>query len=444
MKNTIIKIGVVLVTGCLSFASAQNQKTVAFDVAGLKVILKPTPKDVISVRLFVKGGTANYSKDKEGIEALAFDVAMSGGTTKMNKEVFATEAEKIGTTFGSSSSLDYGDLNMTCIKPFWDKSWALFADAVLTPAFAEKEFNLSKEQMISAARQTEGDPDGYLEQLAMQNAFGNRNYAKIASGSAASLEKLTLAEVKQYFTSIIGKKRCYLVIVGNISQADVTTKVLASLGKLPAGTTATTEPKLLITKGSENIIDRDIATNYLMGIMSAPAFNTDDGIPMLVGMNILYDRYFVELRTKRSLSYAPSANYNREAITSPYNEIYITTQKPKEAMEVMIQVIDSIKQSGFKEKELIDKKQKYITSTYMKMETSAAQSFALGRAEATGSYLLDEKFAAKVSATTLAEINRVFKAYTQAIKWTYLGKKDQVSKEDFKQTIKTDFPAGAH
>ncbi|HQV01462.1 MAG TPA: insulinase family protein, partial [Bacteroidia bacterium] len=347
-------------------------------------------------------------------------------------------------TFHSSSSLDYGDLNMTCIKPFWDKSWTLFADAILTPAFDEKEFNLAKEQMISAAHQTEGDPDGYLEQLAMQNAFGMRNYAKIAAGTATSLEKLTLAETKKYFETTVGKKRCFLVIVGNVTQADVTAKVMATLGKLQAGTAATSEPKLLITKGSENVIDRDIATNYLMGIMSAPAYNSEDGIPMMVGMNILYDRYFVELRTKRSLSYAPAAGYNREAITSPINTIYITTQKPKEAMQVMVQVIDSVKQMGFKEKELIDKKQKYLTTTYMKMETSAAQSFALGRAEACGSYLLDEKFAAKVNAITLAEVNRVFKAYTQAIKWTYLGKKDQVSKEDFKQTIKTDFPAGAH
>ena len=425
-------------------SSLAQQKTISFDVEGLKVILRQTPKEVISTRLFVKGGTANYAKEKEGIEALAFDVAMSGGTTKLDKVAFNTQAEKIGTTFGSSTSLDFGELNMTCIKPFWDQSWKLFSQAITIPAFDQKEFDLAKDKMVSAAKQNESDPDGYLEQIAMENTFAGRNYAKIPNGTAANLEKLTLEETKKYFSSIIGKKRCYLVVVGNVSQDDLTAKVKESLASLPSGTLPATEQKLLISKPSETIIDRDIATNYLMGVMSAPLFSSDDGVPMLIAMNILHDRFFVELRTKRSLSYAPAAYYDRQAINSPYNAIYISTQKPKESMQAMIEIIDSLKQKGFKEKELVDKKQKFLTTTYMKLETSASQSFALGRSELTGGYMFDEKFPEKVNSTTLPQINRVFKDYSQAIKWTYLGKKDAVKKEDFKQAKRTDFPAGPH
>ncbi len=441
--NKISQIALALLV-IFSGSSLAQQKTISFDVEGLKVILRQTPKEVISARLFVKGGTANYAKEKEGIEALAFDVAMSGGTTKLDKVAFNTLAEKIGTTFGSSTSLDFGELNMTCIKPFWDQSWKLFSQAITIPAFDQKEFDLAKDKMVSAAKQNESDPDGYLEQIAMENTFAGRNYAKIPNGTAANLEKLTLEETKKYFSSIIGKKRCYLVVVGNVSQDDLTAKVKESLASLPAGTLPSTEQKLLISKPSETIIDRDIATNYLMGVMSAPLFSSDDGIPMLIAMNILHDRFFVELRTKRSLSYAPAAYYDRQAINSPYNAIYISTQKPKESMQAMIEIIDSLKQKGFKEKELVDKKQKFLTTTYMKLETSASQSFALGRSELTGGYMFDEKFPEKVNSTTLPQINRVFKDYSQAIKWTYLGKKDVVKKEDFKQAKRTDFPAGPH
>jgi zinc protease len=425
----------------LGNANAQSQKTVTFEVEGLKVILRPTPKEVISARLFVKGGTANYTKDKEGIEELAFDVAMNCGTTKLNKDAFSTAAEKIGTTFGSSTSLDFGEMNVTCLKTYWDQSWTLFSDAIMTPSFDEKEFSLVKEQLITGAKQTEGDPDSYLEQLAMEGTFQNRNYAKQTGGTVASLEKLNLDETKKYFSSVVGKKRCFLVVVGNISQEDLTAKVKASLAKLPAGNAAPTESKMLITQPSENIVDRDIATNYLMGIMSAPSMNSSEGIPMLIGMNILYDRFFVELRTKRSLSYAPSASYNRAAISSPYNQLYITTQKPKESMQVMIQILDSIKLNGFSEKELRDAKQGFLTSTYMKMETSAAQSFALGRAEVVGSYSLDDKFSDQVDAVNLSQVNKVFNDYTKSIKWSYLGKKDEVKKEDFKQTMQIKVPS---
>ena len=319
---------------CLAFTFisingiAQSQKTVTFEVEGLKVILRPTPKEVISARLFVKGGTANYNKEKEGIEELAFDVAMNSGTARMNKDAFSTAAEKMGTTFGSSTSLDFGEVNVTCLKTYWDQSWTLFSDAIMTPSFDEKEFLLVKEQMITGAKQTEGDPDSYLEQLAMEGTFQGRNYAKQTGGTVASLEKLNLDETKKYYFNVLGKKRCFLVVVGNITQEDLTAKVKASLAKLPLGNAATTESKMLITQPSENIVDRDIATNYLMGIMSAPSMNSSEGIPMLIGMNILYDRFFVELRTKRSLSYAPAASYNRAAISSPYNQLYIKTQNP--------------------------------------------------------------------------------------------------------------------
>lgn len=428
------KLFSIAIAGMLFTQTTFAQATKELNIDGLKVILRTTPKDVISARLMVRGGTANYSKEKEGIETLAFGLAVQGGTKTLDKVAFNDAAEKIGTSFASSSQIDYGDMNMTCLKPFWDKSWDLFADAIMNPAFDAKEFDLQKEQALSSAKQQEGDPDGYLRILAMSETFKGRNYAKRPEGSAESLQKLTIDDVKKYYAETVGKKRCFLVIVGNISEAEVTAKVKASIAKMDYGTPAPIENKLLITKGSETIVDRDMATNYLMGIMSAPSLAMPDGINMDLAMNILYDRFFVELRTKRSLSYAPSAGYNRAATTSPYSYVYISTTDPKKALDVMVMLLDSVKRSGFTDKELKDNRQGYLTNYYQKLETSSAQSSALGRSEATGSWKIDETFSDKVNAATLKDVNRTFNKYTAAIKWTYLGKKDAVQKEDFKQT----------
>ncbi|HNF32057.1 MAG TPA: pitrilysin family protein, partial [Bacteroidia bacterium] len=301
-------------------ALAQGTKEVNVD--GLKLILRHTPKEVISVRLYVKGGTANYAKEKEGVESLAFSIAMNGGTKKLDKVAFNDAAEKIGTSFESSSGLDYGNLSMTCIKPNWNESWNLFADAVMNPAFDSKEFDLEKEKALSGAKQRESDADGSLSSIAMEETFKGRNYAKDPQGSVASLEKLTLADIISHYKNVIGKKRCYLVVVGDVNEVDLVNKIKATLGKMPVGTAPVVEPKLVITKGSEVIVDRDIATNYLMGIMSAPSLSTEKGVQMDLAMQMLYDRFFVELRTKRSLSYAPAAGYMRNAVSSPYSYIY--------------------------------------------------------------------------------------------------------------------------
>jgi len=99
-----------------------QERTTEFVTNGLKVILKPSVKEIMSVRFFIKGGTANYSKELEGVESLALSVAVEGGTKKMGKTEFATALEKIGTSIGSSTSYDYSEINMSYIKEFCDQS----------------------------------------------------------------------------------------------------------------------------------------------------------------------------------------------------------------------------------------------------------------------------------------------------------------------------------
>lgn len=429
-----LKYIITFIVAAFVSQAALSQSTKEINVDGLKVIFRHTPKEVISVRLYIKGGTANYAKDKEGIENLSFAIAMNGGTKKMDKVAFNDAAEKIGTSFSSMSTLDYGNLSMTCLKPYWNESWNLFADAVMNPAFDAKEFDLEKEKALSGAKQRESDADGSLNIIAMEETFKGRNYAKQPDGSVASIEKLTLDDVSKYYKSIVTKGRAYLVVVGNLNEKDIVDRVRQSIAKLPIGTQPKIENKLLITKGSEVIVDRDIATNYLMGIMSAPSLNSDEGVQISLAMRMLYDRFFVELRTKRSLSYAPAAGYNSGAITSPYSYIYISTTDPKAALDVMVSIIDSVKKNGFTDKELKDMRQKFLTNYYQKLETSEAQSGALGRSEAAGSWKMDDAFTEKINSAKLKDINNTFNKYTAAIKWSYLGKKDAVTKDDFKQT----------
>ena len=76
-----------------SFSAPPEDKATEFTVNGLKVILKPSVKEIVSVRFFIKGGTANYTKEQEGVESLALALAVDGGTKKLNKTEFAKSVE---------------------------------------------------------------------------------------------------------------------------------------------------------------------------------------------------------------------------------------------------------------------------------------------------------------------------------------------------------------
>src|SRR5688572_5711733 len=213
-----------------------------FTVNGLKVIVKPSIKEIISARFFIKGGTSNYLKEQEGIEALALAVAVEGGTKKMDKTEFATALERIGTTIGFSTSYDYSEINMSCIKSFWDPSWKLFADVITQPRFDAKEFDLIKAQAVAQAKQTESNQDAHLRNRSMESAFADHNYAKIPSGTSTSLEKISLENLAKHFNSIVGKQNCFLVVVGDITEADLKERVTSAFASLPEGKKPAVEP----------------------------------------------------------------------------------------------------------------------------------------------------------------------------------------------------------
>ena len=122
LKVYLLPLLALLLIPMISHASDGEE----FEVDGIKVILKPSVKEVISVRLFVNGGTANYPKDKEGIEALTLNLATSGGTVTMPKVEFNNELEKIGTSINSSTNFDYGDVSFCSRRSFKERLIILF------------------------------------------------------------------------------------------------------------------------------------------------------------------------------------------------------------------------------------------------------------------------------------------------------------------------------
>jgi zinc protease len=409
-----------------------DEKTREIMVNGVKVIFKPSVKDIISVRLFIKGGTANYPKDQEGIENIALSVAVEGGTKNQTKTEFASALEKMGTSISASSSLDFSEVSMTCVKSFWDPSWKLFAEAITSPRFDEKEFSIIKERAIASAQEAEADPDEYLKNKALQNTFSNGNYAKIPTGTVQSLGKLTLQQTVAHYNSILGKQNCFLVVVGNMTEADLKQKVSAAFSGLASGKSAKQEPRFEF-KPAANVENREIATNYIRGTMNAPSINEKEGVPMMLAMAIMHDRFFLELRSKRSLSYAPSAFYATSAMNNPYVVYYITSTDPKQSLQVMIDEINKVKNQGFSEKELKDMKESYLTSHFLKLETNDSQTMSLGMSEIAGDWKRAETFMETVEKATVQDLNAVFKKYSSSINWTYLGKESAVTKDDFKQ-----------
>lgn len=208
-------------------------------IDGMKVIYKQSTKDIISASLFVKGGTANYSKDQEGIENLAMSVLAESGSQKYPHETYNSLLESYGTVISSQSGEDESQVSMTCLKKSWNESWDIFADLIMHPLFDENTFNNKKEEALNNIKQIESNPDLYLENLIYKNIFNGTNYNKKVEGTEASINSITQNVLKKYYSDLMRKNKLFVVIVGNVSENDLKAKI-SGLKGIPAGTAPTT------------------------------------------------------------------------------------------------------------------------------------------------------------------------------------------------------------
>src|SRR6185436_4002554 len=94
-------------------------------------------------------------------------------------------------------------------------------------------------------------------------------------------------------------------------------------------------------RSSTKLVARDLPTVYVSGFFSAPNPKSDDYAATLVGMNILSDRLFEEVRTKRNLSYAAFAGLRRSAAAT--GQLYVSTPDPNAAVRVIRDEVEKMR-----------------------------------------------------------------------------------------------------
>ena len=405
-----------------------------FMVDGIKVIYKPSTKDIISASLFVKGGTSNYSKDQEGIEKLAMTVLAESGSRKYPHDTYHSMLDSYGTIITSQTGEDASHTDMTCLKNKWNESWDIFADLITHPMFDENTFKNKKEEALNDIKQNESDPDAHLGDMMYGNIFTGTNYNKMINGSETSINAMTQNGLKSYYSNLVSKNKLYVVVVGNVTEEDLKIKI-GMLKGIPLGPSplVQTDKRPDFTKSSLYKEDRKLATNYIQGTMDAPAPGTPDFVAMKIATQILSERLFVEIRTKRNLSYAPYAYL--AGLKNPYANMYVSTTEPVKSVQVMIDEVKKIRKDGFNEKELANKKEGYLTGYYMNLETNAALTATLGNNENLSTWKNSLKVLDDVQKLSVADINRVFKKYSNAIRWVYLGDTSLADEKLFNQSL---------
>ena len=412
----------------LFFAPAARAQVTKFDVAGIPVILKPiTANDVVAVRLYLKGGSASLTPANAGIEAMML-AASTQGTAKYSKDQFTALSTETGTNIGSQSTVDYSVLTMQGVRQNWDKAWDLFTEAALRPTFPAAEVQIVQGQMIDAAKRRSDDPDEYLTFLADSLFYTGHPYAVVPAGTERSLTTITRDALAQWHKQRMTKENVVIVVVGNVSRADLTNKIQAAFGSLPATggkaaavkAVASVTPELLV-------VERSLPTNYITGYYTAPTLTDPDYTAFRATTDLLQDRLFEEVRTKRNMTYAVAAGLGTRAANQ--GRVYVTAIDPDTTVKVIYSTVKQLQDNPVSAETVAETVNASLTAYLMGQETNMGQAAALGLWEVSGGGWQNyEKFISSYKRVTPADIQRVAKQYLQHGRFVVIGDPKKVTR----------------
>ena len=342
------------------------------------------------------------------------------------------ELARMGTVIGSSSNNDYSVLSLACTRMHFDRSWQIFTDVALRPSFTNEDVSLVQKRMVVSLSDDTDSPDVYLQRLQERVAYAGHPYLNSTGGTPETVAKLTPDDLRRYHTKLMETSRLLLVIVGDLNPTEAQAIWWPdSLGKLPRGSYKPEDvPQLAFDKSTVEVTPRELPTNYVQGLFTAPALTSPDIYPMRIASSLLRDRVFEEVRVKRNLSYAPDAFLRTQAAN--VGGLYVTAVDANQSIRVMLNEITRLQSEPVSAEDIHAVIAQYLTTYYLGQETNAAQAGELAQYELIGGgWRNSVELLEKLSAVTPADIQRVAQKYMRNIRFVVLGNPQSVDRNVF-------------
>lgn len=410
---------------------AQQPAVTEFSAAGIRVIFKPVPaNDVIAVRLYLRGGSANLAPQRAGIEELAGQLA-TRGTEKYSRDAFAALAARTGTVIGASARHDYTVIALRAVRDFWNDAWDLFTQAALHPTFPDSEVALARDQLLNGLRQRPDDPDGQLAHLADSVFYAGHVYALDPAGTVASVGALSRSDLVQWHRERLTKENLLLVVVGNLDRSELEARIAAAFSALPSrGGTARIPGAYRERPADLLVVPRQLPTNYVQGTFVVPNRSDADYAAVRVGLSILSDRLFEEVRTKRNLTYAVGAGMHGDRANAGF--LYVTAVEPDTTLRVMRHEVERLTTEPIPSERLAENLSGFVTGYLMGQQGNMDQAATLGAYElGGGGWRRALDFPDRVRAVKAADVQRVARRYLRNMRFVVIGDSTKVDRRLF-------------
>ena len=402
---------------------------------GLKVVFLPKKTNAgnISAVLELHFGDASTLSGQNAAASMASSLLMRGTKSKTRQQLQdaidkldARVSAGSGGRRGGPSSISAIEASVEAKAANFFAALRLAAEILKEPAFPESDFENIRKQRIAAFESARTDPSS-LTQWAIAPRIspypqGHPLHPGTLDSQIAELQKLTLADVKNFHANFYGAQFGELVVVGQVDQAAFLkeAETLFASWKTPAKYERMIARHKSVPAFNEKIETPDKENAQFEAALRVQLADTDPAYPAMVVANYMFGgtisaRVPNRIRNKEGLSYGARTGFSvsseSDAAVFTASVIANPANMPK-VEKFFLEEVNMALKDGFTEAELIAAKKalKDVYAVSRSQDASILRTL-LTREQRGRTMAWDEQQESKIQAVTLAEVNAAFRKY---------------------------------
>lgn len=205
------------------------------------VELRQPNSNKVVIQLRFRNGSICDPKGKEGLTYATATLIVQGGTKELSYSAIQDSIYPWAAVYYSRVDKEVTTFTFEIHKDFLDRFYSIIKGLMLTPAFAEEDFQrVMKNQQNYVDQVIRASSDEEYSKKALEDLlFRGTNYQHMVQGKSESVKSITLDDIKAHYANFFTKNNLTIGIAGNYSkkflkqlQADMT-KLSNTMPSLP-------------------------------------------------------------------------------------------------------------------------------------------------------------------------------------------------------------------
>ena len=324
---------------------------------GLRVTLVPygiIPKAAVS--LAVEAGSLNEGKLHAGVASLTGDLFREG-TATLTSHQLAEATAQMGSALTVPVGEDQTKFELDVLQEFAPDAVKILADVVEHPRFPESELARLKNDTLRKIALQLSQPQTIADIRFRKLLYGEHPYGTVLPTEDV-VKRLTLEDIKGYYSSNFGAQRSHLYVAGKFDQSAVKKVIADSFGGWTKGPPRMENVPSPTAHRVLDVTDRPDAPQSTLKLgLPVPPPTSPDAIPLGVTNALLggsfNSRITSNIREQKGYTYSPYSEISRR-----YHDAYwaqnadVTTQFTGASLKEILGEIDRLRREPPSDTEL--------------------------------------------------------------------------------------------